>query len=34
MKEKVKEYLNFYNNKRPHLGLGMKVPNDVAVCRI
>lgn len=34
MREKVKKYLNFYNNERPHLGLGMKIPNDVAACRI
>lgn len=34
MKEKVNQFLQFYNNERPHLGLGMKIPNDVAVCRI
>jgi len=34
MKEKVNKFLEFYNNERPHLGLGMKIPNDVAVCRI
>lgn len=33
-KEMVKEFLQFYNNERPHLGLNMKIPNDVAVCRI
>lgn len=33
-KEKVNQFLQFYNNERPHLGLGMKIPNDVAVCRI
>lgn len=34
MKEKVKVFLDFYNNERPHLGLNMQIPNDVAVCRI
>lgn len=34
MKEKVREYMDFYNNRRPHLGLDMKIPNEVAVCRI
>lgn len=30
----VKDFLRFYNNERPHLGLGMRIPNEVAVCRI
>jgi len=30
----VKEFLHFYNNERPHLGLNMRIPNDIAVCRI
>lgn len=34
MKLKVEEYIQYYNNVRPHLGLGMKTPNEVAVCRI
>ena len=34
MKKKVEKFLYFYNNERPHLGLGMKIPNEVAVCRI
>ena len=33
-RELVKEFLRFYNNERPHLGLNMRIPNDVAVCRI
>lgn len=34
MKKRLEEYLEFYNNRRPHLGLGMRIPNEVAVCRI
>jgi transposase InsO family protein len=34
MKEKVKQFLYFYNNERPHLGINMQIPNEVAVCRI
>lgn len=34
MKKRVKEYLKYYNSVRPHLGLGMKIPNEVATCRI
>ncbi|MBU0976560.1 MAG: integrase core domain-containing protein [Patescibacteria group bacterium] len=34
MIRKVKEYLIYYNNKRVHLGLGLKTPNEVATCRI
>jgi len=30
----VKEFMIFYNNERPHLGLGMRIPNEVASCRI
>jgi len=31
---KVHEFMVFYNNERPHLGLGMRTPNEVASCRI
>ncbi len=31
---KVQEFMVFYNNERPHLGLGMRTPNEVASCRI
>lgn len=31
---KVDKWIDFYNNKRPHLGLRMRTPNDVAICRI
>ncbi|MBU0975200.1 integrase core domain-containing protein [Patescibacteria group bacterium] len=34
MKERVKEYLKYYNNERPHLRLGMQIPNEIATCRI
>lgn len=34
MKEKVRLFLDFYNNERPHLGLNMGIPNQVAFCRI
>lgn len=31
MKERVKEFLIYYNGERPHLGLGMKTPKEVAL---
>jgi transposase len=34
MIERVDEFMKFYNNERPHLGLGMRIPNEVASCRI
>ena len=34
VKEQVKEYLNFYNNERPHMGIGMQVPASRRFCRI
>jgi transposase len=34
MKKRVKDYMKYYNSERPHLGLGMKIPNEVANCRI
>ena len=34
MKEEVEKFLDFYNNERPHLGLQMRIPNEVAICRI
>lgn len=34
MKKRVKDYLKYYNNERVHLGLGLKIPNEVAICRI
>lgn len=34
MKCRVEEYMQYYNNVRPHLGLDMKTPNEVAICRI
>jgi len=34
MKVLVKEYMKYYNNERVHLGLGLRIPNEVATCRI
>ena len=34
VKRRVKEYLIYYNNERPHLGLNMGIPNEIATCRI
>lgn len=34
MKKEVEKFLYFYNNERPHLGLQMRIPNEVAICRI
>lgn len=34
MIKKLEEFLHFYNDQRPHLGLGMRIPNEVAKCRI
>src|SRR3989338_3202649 len=34
MKVRVDEWLKYYNNERPHLGLNMKTPNEVSTCRI
>lgn len=34
MIKKLEEFLHFYNDERPHLGLGMRIPNEVAKCRI
>lgn len=29
LKEELKEYLNYYHQKRPHLSLNLKTPNDI-----
>lgn len=34
MIRRVEVFMKFYNNERPHLGLAMKIPNEVASCRI
>lgn len=34
MKKMVSEWLEYYHNKRAHIGLGMKTPNEIAFCRI
>ena len=34
MMERVDEFMKFYNNERPYLGLGMRIPNEVASCCI
>lgn len=34
MKKSVEEWVEYYNNERVHIGLGMKVPNEIAFCRI
>lgn len=31
MKERVKKFLIYYNEERPHLGLGMRTPNQIAL---
>lgn len=34
MQKRLKQWLEYYNNTRAHLSLGMKSPNEVAICRI
>ena len=34
LQDKVDRYVEHYNNTRPHLGLNMQTPNQVAICRI
>jgi transposase len=34
MLDSLEDFLRFYNSERPHLGLDMKTPNEVASCRI
>lgn len=34
MKVIVRKWLEYYNNERAHMGLGMRTPNEAAFCRI
>lgn len=34
MKRRVKKFLKFYNDYRPHISIGMRTPNSIASCRI